>query len=122
NILWQARHGYPTIEDLENGKRMGKNVVLSLAQSLAHTILLLPPLLFPIWLAGLVSFLFGRLSRLRVLGWTYVVLLALMIVLKAKNYYLAPIYPMLFASGAVAVEGWLARRAWSRGRMWPEAA
>ena len=28
----------------------------------------------------------------------------------------APIYPMLFASGAVAVEGWLERRAWSRGR------
>ena len=45
-----------------------------------------------------------------------------MIVLKAKNYYLAPIYPMLFASGAVAVEGWLARRAWSRDRLWPKAA
>jgi hypothetical protein len=29
---------------------------------------------------------------------------------------------MLFASGAVAVEGWLARQAWSRGRMWPKAA
>ena len=54
------------------------------------------------------------------LGWTYVVLLAMMIVLKAKNYYLAPIYPMLFASGALAVERSLERRAWSRGRMWPK--
>jgi hypothetical protein len=45
-----------------------------------------------------------------------------MIVLKAKNYYLTPIYPMLLASGAVAVESWLARREWSRGRLWPEAA
>jgi hypothetical protein len=122
NILWQIRHGFPTLEDLQNVKRMGKNVVLSPGQFVAQQILLLHPLLFPIWLAGLVSFLFGRGSRLRILGWTSVVLLALMIALKAKNYYLTPIYPMLFASGAVATEGWLERRAWSRGRTWPKAA
>ncbi len=122
NILWQVRHGFPTIEDLQNVKRMGKNVVLSPLEFVGQQILLLHPLLFPVWLAGLVSFLFGRASRLRVLGWTYLVLLVLMIVLKAKNYYLTPIYPMLFASGAVAVEGWLERRAWSRGRTWPKAA
>ena len=122
NILWQVRHGFPTIEDLENVKRMGKNVVLTPAQFIGQQILLLHPLLFPIWLAGLVSFLFGRASRLRILGWTYIVLFALMIALKAKNYYLAPIYPMLFASGAVAIEGWLERRAGSRGRLWPKVA
>jgi len=42
--------------------------------------------------------------------------------LKAKNYYLAPIYPMLFASGSVAVEDWLSRIAWSRHRLWPKAS
>ena len=122
NILWQVRHGFPTIEDLQNVKRMGKNVVLSPVAFIGQQILLLHPLLFPIWLAGLVSFLAGRGSRLRVLGWTYLVLLAVMIAAKAKNYYLAPIYPMLFASGAVAIDGWLERRAWSRGRIWPKAA
>jgi hypothetical protein len=122
NILWQVRHGYPTLEDLENVRRMGKNVVLSPAEFLGQQILLLHPLLLPIWLAGLVSLFVGRRSRMRVLGWTYVVLLAMMISLKAKNYYLTPIYPMLFASGAVAVEGWFERRAWSRGRLWPKAA
>ena len=65
----------------------------------------------------------GAASRLRVLGLTYLVLLALMIALKAKNYYLAPIYPMLFAAGAVG-HGGLARpaRAGARGgsgRRWP---
>jgi dolichyl-phosphate-mannose-protein mannosyltransferase len=122
NVLWQVRHGFPTIEDLQNVKRMGKNVVLSPAQFVGQQILLLHPLLSPIWLAGLGSFLFGRASRPRVLGWTYLVLLALMIALKAKNYYLTPIYPMLFASGALALEGWLERRTWSRGRIWPKAA
>ena len=122
NVLWQIRHGYPTIEDLQNVKRMGKNVVLNPAEFIGQQILLLHPLLFPIWLAGLVSLLAGRLSRLRVLGWTYLVLLAVMIAAKAKNYYLAPIYPMLFASGAVAIEGWLERLSWSKGRLWPRAA
>jgi hypothetical protein len=121
NVLWQIRHGYPTLEDLDNVRRMGKNVVLSPIQFLGQQILLLHPLLLPFWFVGLVSLLVGRLSRLRVLGWTYLVLLAVMIAMKAKNYYLTPVYPMLFAAGAVAVEGSLERRTWARGRLWPKA-
>ena len=122
NVLWQASHGFPTLEDLQNVKRMGKNVVLSPSEFVVEQVEFLHPLFLPIWIAGLASFLFGRLSRLRVLGWTYLILLAIMIALKAKNYYLAPIYPMLFAAGAVAWEGWLERRAWSRGKLWPQLA
>ena len=122
NLVWQVQHGFPTLEDLENVRRSGKNVVLAPTEFLGQQVLLLHPALLPFWLVGLASFLFGKMSRLRVLGWTYVILLALMIALRAKNYYLAPIYPMLFASGAVAVERWLAARAWSRGKLWPEAA
>lgn len=121
NILWQIRHGFPTLEDLENVRRSGKNVILSPGQFLAQQVLLLHPLLLPVWLAGLATLFLGRLSRLRVLGWTYAFLLALMIGLKAKNYYLTPIYPMLFAAGAFAVEGWFESRSWSRGRAWPRA-
>ena len=122
NVVWQIRHGFPTIEDLENVKRSGKNVVLSPVEFVKQQVMFLHPALLPIWLTGLVSLLAGRLSRLRVLGWTYLVLLALMIAGKAKNYYLAPIYPMLFAAGGVAIEDWLARRRWSAGRLWPKAA
>ena len=121
NLIWQARHAFPTLEDLENVRRSGKNVVLSPVEFVSQQIFLLHPALLPFWLAGLASFLFGKGSRLRVLGWTYLLLLVTMIVLKAKNYYLTPIYPMLFASGAVAVEGWLARGTWSRGKLWPKA-
>jgi len=88
----------------------------------AQQILILHPLLLPVWLAGLVSLVAGRGRRMRVLGYAYIVLLATMILLKAKNYYLAPIYPMLFAAGGVAVEDTLARRGWSAGRPWPRAA
>lgn len=122
NVLWQIRHGFPTLEDLENVKRSGKNVVLSPLEFVKQQILFLHPLLLPIWLTGLVSLLFGRLSRARLLGLTYLALLALMIAGKAKDYYLAPIYPMLFAAGGAAIEGWLDRSRWSAGRLWPKAA
>ena len=122
NLIWQAQHGFPTLEDLENVRRSGKNVALGPLDFIGQQILFLHPVLFPVCFAGLISLLVGGGRRLRVLGWAYVVLLLTMIVLKAKNYYLAPIYPMLFASGAVAVEGWLALRKWSRDKLWPKAA
>ena len=37
-------------------------------------------------------------------GWTYLVVLIAFIALKAKNYYVAPIYPILFAAGAIGLE------------------
>ena len=122
NVIWQIRHHFPTLEDLRNVQRSGKNVVLSPLEFVAQQILLLHPLLLPFWVLGLWSLLFGRLARLRLLGITYLTLLAVMIVLKAKNYYLAPIYPSLFAAGAVCVEAWLERWDRTRGRLWPRAA
>src|SRR5262249_1552538 len=46
---------------------------------------------------------------------TYVALLVIMIVMKGKDYYLAPIYPILIAGGAVAQEAAFAR--WFRPRV-----
>ena len=47
-------------------------------------------------------FLFHREGKgYRYLGLSYIVFLALMMALRAKDYYLAPIYPMLFAAGGV---------------------
>ena len=43
-------------------------------------------------------------GRYRIFGWAYVVMLVTFIVLKGKNYYLAPAYPILFAAGAIAFE------------------
>ena len=44
---------------------------------------------------------------------TFLVFLAIMMALYAKDYYLAPIYPMLFAGGGVAWEKFTAaHRGW----------
>jgi hypothetical protein len=40
----------------------------------------------------------------RVVGWTAAAAFALLLVLQGKPYYVAPIYPALFAAGAVALE------------------
>jgi 4-amino-4-deoxy-L-arabinose transferase-like glycosyltransferase len=60
-------------------------------------------LAFPLALAGL-WFCFVEEKRYRLLGWMYVVPLVLLTVMRGRDYYLAPGYPMLYAAGAVWVE------------------
>lgn len=122
NVVWQVRHDFATLEDLRNVARSGKNVVLGPLEFAGQQVLIMHPVLFPLWLGGLVSLFTGRGGRYRVLGWTYAVFFVLLFALKAKNYYLAPIYPMLLAAGAVALEARLTRWPGARGRLWAKAA
>src|ERR1700685_1874671 len=112
NIIWQIRHHFPTIEDLANVRREGKNVVLGPLAFIKDQIFDVGWILFPVWLLGLFWFL--RDLRWRVLGLTFAVFFLLMEVAHAKNYYVFPIYPMLLAGGAVvidrAIDRWLANR------------
>ena len=101
NVIWEIRHDWPTLELLRNVKDTGKNVVLAPVPFVMQQAMMLNPFAAPLWIAGLV-WLFTK-REYRFLGWTYVLLLALFIRLEAKDYYLAPIYPMLFAAGAVVV-------------------
>lgn len=122
NLVWQWRLGFPTLELLGNVAETGKNIVLDPLDFVLQQLLLQNPLLAPLWIAGLVSLLVGKGRRFRVLGFTFVVLLVTMIAMKAKNYYLAPIYPMLFAAGAVATERWLVEGRPARLGRWPRVA
>jgi hypothetical protein len=113
NIIWQIRHHFPTVEDLANVRREGKNVVLGPLAFIKEQIIDMHPILLPVWVAGLVWLL--RDLRWRVLGLTFAVFFVLMEVAHAKNYYVFPIYPMVLAGGAVVIERWLANRAaWTR--------
>jgi hypothetical protein len=105
NIIWQFQNNFATLELLRNVQTSGKNVVMSPLQFFISQILGMFPTAFPVWLAGIWFFLADKNGkRFRFLGIAYLVLLALMIYLKAKDYYLAPIYPMLFAAGAIWFE------------------
>ena len=113
NLIWQVQHHFPTLEDLENVRREGKNVVLGPLAFVKEQVINMHPVLFPVWLAGLIWFL--REKRWRVLGLTFLVFFMTMEIAHGKNYYVFPIYPMLFAGGAVVIERWLAA-----GSNWPK--
>ena len=102
NIIWQFQNDFATLELLQNVQKTGKNVVMSPLQFFMSQVLGLNPFSFPVWIAGIYFFLADRNGkRFRFLGICYVALFAVMIYLKAKDYYLVPVYPMLFAGGAV---------------------
>lgn len=102
NLIWQYHHDFATWVDLTNVKKIHKNVELPPLPFLKQQIMMLLPISAVVWIAGLGFLLFNREGkRHRVLGITYLAFLAIMMALHAKDYYLAPIYPMLFAAGAV---------------------
>ena len=105
NVVWQIVHDFPTLEDLRNVKATHKNIALPPLAFFRQQMSMLNPYTSFVWLAGLFSLLFRPAAkRWRFLAYTYLVFLAVMMYLQGKDYYLAPIYPMLFAAGAVLWE------------------
>ncbi len=115
NAIWQYVHHFPTLEDLRNVKAMHKNVELPPLPFLRQQIMMLLPVSAVVWIAGLAFLLFHRDGKkYRFLAVTYLAFLAVMMALKGKDYYLAPIYPMLYAAGGVVWEKWTESRRWLR--------
>jgi Dolichyl-phosphate-mannose-protein mannosyltransferase len=105
NLLWNTHYHWPFVQLMHNIRAEGRDVVLPAGQYFFQQTLLVNPLTAPIWIAGLIALLFSqRLKPYRLLGWSYLVCYTVFFVLHGKNYYLAPIYPMLLAAGAVVIE------------------
>jgi hypothetical protein len=106
NILWQAHYGFPMIELLRNGQQ-GKNIVLDPFSFVLQQLEITNPVLALVWIAGLIWAFLTPAARW--IGIGFVALLALMIALHAKSYYMCDAYPALFALGAVSAERWTPR-------------
>ena len=105
NLIWLIRHDFPFLELMRNIRQTHRDVVRGPIAFLLDQAQIMNPILFPLWLGGLIWLFLGHEGRrFRVLGIVYIVLLATFIVLRGKNYYLASIYPLLFAAGAVGLE------------------
>ena len=106
HLVWQQSHGWPTLEFMQNASAT-KNVALAPLDFVSRQILQTGPFQACVWLAGIGALLFARRFRpWRPLGFAYLAILAVMLSTAAKPYYLAPVYPLLWAAGAVAIEGW----------------
>jgi 4-amino-4-deoxy-L-arabinose transferase-like glycosyltransferase len=102
NFVWQYVHHFPTLEDLRNVKATHKNIELPPLAFLKQQVMMLNPISCLVWLLGLGYLLFHRqAARYRFLGLTYLAFLVVMMSLKGKDYYLAPVYPGLYAAGGV---------------------
>jgi len=112
NVLWEIRHGWPTLEFMQHA-RAHKNVALPPVAFVLQQVLVMNPVNAIVWASGLGWLLCAPTARgWRFLGWAYVTLLVLFIGTGGKDYYLAPYYPMLFAAGAVAIERWTSATRW----------
>lgn len=102
NLFWQFQHNWPVVQHMT---RLRQNQLIHVFLSdflLMQVFMILPAV--PVFLAG-ISYVFSDKSaqRFRPVGWTFVVLMILMILLKGKFYYTLGIYPVFFAFGGVAV-------------------
>jgi MFS family permease len=113
NFLWQVHYHFPTLEWLRRVQATGKDVKLPPLPFFVGQIFMLTPHNILLWGTGVLWLLFAKATRnFRFLGVFYVLFLALMMALHAKDYYLAPAYPVFFAAGAVACFRWAKQIIW----------
>jgi hypothetical protein len=117
NLIWQARHNFISLHFLQHiharDVRQGRANGFVRDQFMIST----NPFIALLWIAGLYYFFAVQEGkRYKLLAWLYVTEFALFFFAKGRGYYLAPAYPVLFASGSVLWERWIGALSatWSR--------
>lgn len=104
HLIWQAAHDWPTPEFVANARKF-KMVPVSPWEFVGQQIQAFHPLLVPLWLGG--AFRLWRRpggDAERVFFWIWAAVALLLLSSGASRpYYLAPLYPLLFAAGATAL-------------------
>ena len=107
NLIWLARHGFPFLEFERHARLDSSRLARGPLDFVVDQVLIMNPLLAPLWIGGLTFLLCARRTKpFRFAGWTFLGVFGVLLLLRAKNYYVAPAYPVLFAAGAVALEQW----------------
>ncbi len=104
NFLWQLHWNFPFVQLVGQVRQNGRDVMLpplaylgqqSEMMGFASSLLVVLAVWFLISAQG---------RRYAILLWGFVGVLGCMLVLKGKFYYVAPVYPLVFAPGAVLFE------------------
>ena len=110
-LIWQQRHGWPQLTVAGN---IAGNAEDGRAGFIPFQLVMVSPLLVPVWIAGLVTAWRNPARRaLRVVPVLFGLLGAAYLIGDGKAYYLASLYPTVIGIGAIATDEWLAAR---RGR------
>jgi 4-amino-4-deoxy-L-arabinose transferase-like glycosyltransferase len=111
-LVWQARHGWPQL-DVSSSIAAGGSASSQPRWALVpFQFLLVSPVLAPVWIAGLVALLRRpSLRPFRLFAVTWLFLVAVFLATGGKPYYLAGMFPVLLAAGAIETDAWLDRGA-----------
>jgi hypothetical protein len=105
NLIWNIYYDWPFLQLMRNIKAEGRDIVLAPWQYFLQQLLLVHPASTPFWITGVIAFLVApRFKSCRFLGWAYLASFTIFVVLKGKNYYLAPIYPVYLAAGCTVID------------------
>ncbi len=103
NFVWEWKRSFISLDFLRF--LHARDVGMGLTDWFLPGQLELTLLAFPLAVAGLwFYFVTEEGERWRILGWMYAVPLLLFLVMRGRDYYLAPAYPTLYAAGAVWVD------------------
>jgi hypothetical protein len=110
NFVWQWKHDFITLDFLrhihERDVRIGRTAGFISDQFFEATNIITAPL----WILGLSSLLVAPRDKSdRVLAWMALVPFVILLIAHGRGYYMGPVYPMLFAAGAVTLERILTR-------------
>jgi hypothetical protein len=113
NIIWQFVHGFPSLELYKNSFT-SKNIEKPYIQVIIEQILFTNPILFPLWLAGLIFMILPAGKPYRYMLFAYLILLFIIVSgHSSRPDRIAAIYVFLLAMGSVAFEKWL-KTFWNR--------
>jgi Dolichyl-phosphate-mannose-protein mannosyltransferase len=105
NFIWQTVHGFPVVYHMHALQLEQLHKVSQAGFLRDQLVFNLPGLL--IWITGLSWLLFSSAARAyRFVGWSVVLVLAILVASHGKSYYAMGAYPTLFAFGAVLLARW----------------
>jgi hypothetical protein len=121
SIVGQVALGFPVVAQMRN--LQGEQLThVTWSVFLSEQPMLVGPAAFLLAAAG--AFWLVRRRELRpyaVVGWACIAAFGLLFLLHGKAYYIGPIYPTLFAAGAVMLEQWR-RAGWAPAFRWAAVA
>lgn len=111
NLIWNIQHHFPFLELMRNIRASGRDMAFTPLGYLRAQMFLMTPFTLPVWVLGVLYFFFWTTGKpFRIIGWTFLVVIGVFILSHGKDYYASPVYPMIFAGGAIALEQISSRR------------
>ncbi|HSM72510.1 MAG TPA: glycosyltransferase family 39 protein [Anaerolineales bacterium] len=118
NLTWQIQHNFVSLEFLSSIHARDVAIGRTDDYVMEQFLLSSNPFVVPLWIAGLI-YLFRNQNarRYRMIGWMYIIPFLIYLFTQGRSYYQASAYPMLFAAGAVAWQGWLGKLSAQKARI-----